>query len=403
MKFENRYYFCNMIGNDMPGPFLNSKRIVLCSLFVALFFLSSCSTILFGLKAKVVVDSPDAVSADLMVDGWTYPDVLFPAEIEIKRGYKPSVIVAESEGYEGSVTVKKKFNPAALVSILGSVPGIIIDCVEGTVTEPEDEEYTIQMYPKQDADQNIMQPIGDTTAKKKWFNMHVYFGLNEAKCALGTVANYEQSLWNVESLHVFLPVNLAAVDCYQITSVENYYYPGLSFGIMGEFRLNDHLAFQANPTISIGSQKIVYNVVLYDDNGTPLVNENGVDVSHHSVEERGLENDNWLELPLLLKYSIHGFESVYLVGGITPRISMDKANWRGYAMAGGYYSTQYRLFLNPFDIGLDFGIAAKIYKDIGIQFKMSYGLMNLLNKKPNFYDGPLQSIKSKSFQIGIVF
>ena len=119
-----------------------------------------------------------------------------------------------------------------------------------------------------------------------------------------------------------LQISDVRVRGYQIPNIENYYCPGISVGVVGEFRISDHFGFQVNPSINFGSQKIVYDVVIFDENGLPLVNENGVDISRYSVEERSLISDNWLELPLLMKYCIHGFERAFLIGGITPRLSI---------------------------------------------------------------------------------
>lgn len=125
------------------------KRVLIYFGFLALVLFPSCATILSGTKANVTVNSPDASWANISVDGKKYNNVVFPAKVKIKRGYKPSVIEAENPEMEGSVTVDKKFNPVSLGNILlGGIPGYIIDAADGAVMKPEKSKYTIFMKPK---------------------------------------------------------------------------------------------------------------------------------------------------------------------------------------------------------------------------------------------------------------
>lgn len=111
--------------------------------------LPSCATILSGTRANVTVTSPNASWANLTVDGNKYNNVVFPAKIKVRRGFKPSVIEAENPDMEGSVTVEKKFNAVSLGNILlGGIPGYIIDAADGAVMKPEKKEYAIIMKPK---------------------------------------------------------------------------------------------------------------------------------------------------------------------------------------------------------------------------------------------------------------
>ena len=114
-----------------------------------LILLPSCATILSGTKAKVTVTSPNASWANISVDGEKYNNVQFPATIKVKRGFQPSVINAENQDLEGSVTVEKRFNAVSLGNILlGGIPGYIVDVADGAVMKPEKRNYTILMNPK---------------------------------------------------------------------------------------------------------------------------------------------------------------------------------------------------------------------------------------------------------------
>ena len=90
--------------------------------------------------------SPDARRVDLMVDSTQYGEVDLPKEVTVKRGFKPSIIKASAEGRVGGAKVRKSFNAISLINILlGGIPGLIIDCATGAITEPEMRTITIYL------------------------------------------------------------------------------------------------------------------------------------------------------------------------------------------------------------------------------------------------------------------
>lgn len=101
--------------------------------------------------------SPDARRVDLMVDSTQYGEVDLPKEVSVKRGFKPSIIRASAEGRVGEAKVRKSFNAISLINILlGGIPGFIIDCATGAITEPEMGSYTI--YLNRDIQQSPHSP-----------------------------------------------------------------------------------------------------------------------------------------------------------------------------------------------------------------------------------------------------
>lgn len=130
--------------------------ISLVSLIMVLFY--SCATILSGTKAKVTVTSANVERANLIVDGMAYNNMTFPAEIMVKRGFKPSIIKAETSDMEGSTTVEKSFNAVYLGNILlGGIPGFVVDAANGAMMKPKKDKYSIYLYPK--ANQNTRNEI----------------------------------------------------------------------------------------------------------------------------------------------------------------------------------------------------------------------------------------------------
>lgn len=123
------------------------KHCLLIAVFFAIMLLPSCATIFSGTRAKVTVTSPNTTWANISVDGEIYNNMVFPAKVKVKRGYEPSYIKAENPDMEGSVTVKKTFNPVSVLN-LADIIGWAIDVADGAVMKPTQREYTIIMKPK---------------------------------------------------------------------------------------------------------------------------------------------------------------------------------------------------------------------------------------------------------------
>lgn len=145
--------------------YFNSRILYLFAIMV----LQSCATILSGTKASVTLTSPNVQEANVIADGISYPNVTFPVEVKVKRGFSPSIIRAENEELEGEVTIGKTFNPVSLGNILlGGIPGYIVDVSDGAVMKPEKKEYEIVMIPKmrsnyveeRDENQSVTQVLG---------------------------------------------------------------------------------------------------------------------------------------------------------------------------------------------------------------------------------------------------
>ena len=95
--------------------------------FIGVVLLSSCATMFNGSKARIMVMNDEVKKpVTLTVGNKMYPNIYLPAQVRVKRGFRPTQITATAEGYEpGSVTVKKKFNATTLWNIwLGGIPGL---------------------------------------------------------------------------------------------------------------------------------------------------------------------------------------------------------------------------------------------------------------------------------------
>lgn len=108
--------------------------------------LSSCASIFCGSKSKVEIrDNNMYDPVTITADGRTKRNVYLPTKIKVKRGYKPSKVLIESEGYKDEmVTIDKKFNPISVIN-LSNLLAWGIDAATGAITKPDEKTYYVSM------------------------------------------------------------------------------------------------------------------------------------------------------------------------------------------------------------------------------------------------------------------
>lgn len=124
------------------------KHLIILALSIALF--SSCATLFSGSKAKVILEDKQVTApVDLTIGDQKHYNILLPARVKVKRGFKPTAIMAEAQGYEPStIRVQKKFNSKTLWNILlGGIPGMAVDAATGAMMKPEYNHYDFGMQP----------------------------------------------------------------------------------------------------------------------------------------------------------------------------------------------------------------------------------------------------------------
>lgn len=179
--------------------------------------------------------------------------------------------------------------------------------------------------------------------------------------------------------------DIRALDSLNI--IQNGSGAGFSLGIIGNLHLGDNFDLRFLPTLSFGERKITYtiNYKTFDS----LVTRN------KPVES------TLLEFPLLLKFksSRHANFRTYVLGGVKPMIdlaSQNKVDDKGEKIL--------KLKKNDFafEIGMGFDFYSQYFK-FTPEFKMAYGLSNLLVQENNIFTGGLDALRSKAFYFSITF
>ena len=115
-------------------------------LFTVSAILSSCATLFCGSRAKVTLTSNDiSEPVNITADGRSHRNVYLPTNIRVKRGYKPSHIDIEADGYEPqSIVVDKCFNPISILNVTNLLAWGI-DAATGAITKPYENTYNVSM------------------------------------------------------------------------------------------------------------------------------------------------------------------------------------------------------------------------------------------------------------------
>ena len=163
---------------------------------------------------------------------------------------------------------------------------------------------------------------------------------------------------------------------------------GFNLGIVTNLRLGKYFDLRFIPGLSFGDRVVNYTI-LYPDASRLITKKNVESV--------------YLDLPLLIKFK-----------------SSRMHNVRAYVIAGAQYSLdlissvkkqnknprEIFLKLNPHDVLAQVGVGIDFYCTyfkFSTEFKMSFGLMNLLVTEDNMYATSVHSLKSKMMQISFLF
>ncbi len=195
---------------------------------------------------------------------------------------------------------------------------------------------------------------------------------------------------------------------YQIISIESRKTtrnPGFSVGVIGDLLLGRYFNFRFSPTLSLNWRQVYYNVILYDDSGHPIQNQNDGKVIQTVISRDDLAT--YLEFPMHIKYRSKRYNNVgaYLLMGVNPKLYL-------VTRQNKTSSSDNPQFLVPkrADIALEIGAGYDIYNQwfkMGVELKMGFGLFNLLQTDPVsqtfFYARSLESLKANQLQLSFTF
>lgn len=180
--------------------------------------------------------------------------------------------------------------------------------------------------------------------------------------------------------------NLAEYD--SLMKVYTSPLSGFNLGIVTNMRLGEYFDLRFIPGLAFGDRQVRYSLQYYDGN--------------EYVTIKNIESV-YLDFPLMVKFKSSRMHNVraYVVGGV--QYSRDLIS-NARKQASNPRETYVKIYPDDFQaqvgVGFDFYLT---YFKFSTEFKMSFGLNNILKMEPNMFATSVTSLKSRIIQISFLF
>ena len=173
---------------------------------------------------------------------------------------------------------------------------------------------------------------------------------------------------------------------------------GFTVGIVGNLRLANHFDLRLIPSLSFGERKIIYQIMSLQKD---LVSDEITEVPRSIASTT---HSTFVEFPLQVKFRSKRFynSAAYIIAGANYKIDMASQK-KNYDADSGRPKT---LSVNRHDIAAEVGAGFDFYTGyfkMGIELKMSYGLLNVARNDNYMFTNSFDSLKNKTFQLSFTF
>ena len=173
---------------------------------------------------------------------------------------------------------------------------------------------------------------------------------------------------------------------------------GFTVGIVGNLRLANHFDLRLIPSLSFGERKIIYQIMSLQKD---LVSDEITEVPRSITSTT---HSTFVEFPLQVKFRSKRFynSAAYIIAGANYKIDMASQK-KNYDADSGRPKT---LSVNRHDIAAEVGAGFDFYTGyfkMGIELKMSYGLLNVARNDNYMFTNSFDSLKNKTFQLSFTF
>ena len=191
----------------------------------------------------------------------------------------------------------------------------------------------------------------------------------------------------------YIPDILPLPDSATVLSITSTPTPGFVISIVSNLHLGDNFDLRFIPSLSFGDRSLIYSVQTYKNGKSSLTGNITKSVP-----------STYINFPLELKFKSKRYN-----------------NFRAYLMTGAQYTLdlasqakkreqknadQKIVKFNQNDVYVETGVGFDFYNEwfkFGVEFKMLYGLFDILKRENNIYTNGIESLKSKIFQISLTF
>ena len=223
----------------------------------------------------------------------------------------------------------------------------------------------------------------------------------------GFLLAYNQMMYTVKTVEDYQnipqPANSWPNGNYNIPSTQNLYVynietlqtPGFTVGIIGSKRLGRYFDLRLIPSLSFSERRMRYDVAVKNLDG---------EITMKSFTKSF--GTTFVEFPLNIKYRSKRYNNIgaYLMGGVNPKIDLasQKDNKETDGQGNEFINN---LVTKRFDVAGEIGAGFDIYNQwfkMGIEVKMSYGLLDIVKNEAFIYTAPIDKLRNKLFQVSLI-
>ncbi len=165
-------------------------------------------------------------------------------------------------------------------------------------------------------------------------------------------------------------------------------------GIIGSKRLGRYFDLRFIPSLSFSERRMRYNIGIKDEDGN-------IDMKSFTKSI----GTTFVEFPLNIKYRSKRYNNIgaYVMGGVNPKIDLASQKDNKETINGHEFINN--LVTKRFDCAAEIGAGFDIYNQwfkMGIEVKMSYGLLDIVKDEAFIYTAPIDQLRNKLFQISLL-
>jgi hypothetical protein len=190
-----------------------------------------------------------------------------------------------------------------------------------------------------------------------------------------------------------IPDILPLPDSARVLSVNSTPVPGFVISIVSNMHLGDNFDLRFIPSLSFGDRNLIYSIETYKNSKTskPITITKSIP-------------STYINFPIELKFKSKRYNNfrAYLMGGLQYTLDLaSQAKKREQKNAD-----QKIIKFKQNDLYVETGVGFDFYNEwfkFGVEFKMLYGLFDVLKRENNIYTDAIESLKSKIFQVSLTF
>ncbi|MBR5081370.1 MAG: PorT family protein [Bacteroidales bacterium] len=218
---------------------------------------------------------------------------------------------------------------------------------------------------------------------------------NQMMYTVKTVENYQNIAQPADSWPSG-PYSISNTRCLYVYNMETLQTPGFTVGIIGSKRLGRYFDLRFIPSLSFSERRMRYDIVVAGTDNT---------LDRKSITKS--IGTTFVEFPLNIKYRSKRYNNVgaYLMGGVNPKLDLasQKDNKEVDGQGNEFINN---LVTKRFDCAAELGAGFDIYNQwfkMGIEVKMSYGLLDIVKNQAFIYTAPIDQLRNKMFQVSLLF